>query len=910
MKPETRLQQAGFHVRKNDGLHVNWGVTSEVFTRSARYRQFIKEALLAAPDQPGVLAARLVALDAVPVSALQRIESQQGIPHVLPYGIGIGIEWSAEGSSRLDRRLLSAATLQAWPTIKPMVVQIQSEVLPGLPKDLEAGLGAFLACSETYGQVKNARAELERDSLAWWHETLPPSLFMHAADLMVLTALPRSTWARLQTLKVAISAEEIAPVIDVDVGATGEMLDAALESEGEDRGTFVLQTALDMLAEKASPVDGVNKRTWALNLLGLRSRGLVAGPKTALLLAWLADLCEHGTSQQSNPADTTVQLYARRTLIPLYHALAQHPLDLSQPDWSAARMTTLYEAVIRSQSPGNQGTVRSALASFHNFLVRHFDLPDLYRPLRTDAVETVPHAQVVWPHEVQRAIAWCEAHPDLRVGGAAALMLAIATEAPCRSEELQRLRCRNVRFCADAQGGFVELEIARAAINGRLKTLSSQRRLTLRSRDAVERLAKWLERRHQEGAPPDAYLFGDPALEGQRYKTSATTALANRMLRAATGAPDVSLHSLRHTVLSRRMAEQWNSHALLDINPLEVLAAEAGHATPLTTLLTYSHEYERGIRLWLDVALLEFVQLNSREAARATGVTSDSLRARASRSQTTIQEVSWRALRQIGTTTTFPMAAAGRAWVEPGPPAFVTRDAAALTLDVVMALLRSRVVEQVPGLTLARRHDLDPARLERWEHSLTLACVVRAKRVFPRKHQDLAEEAATLHQALQLMEIDLARLRQPKFAQLVDGLGHDLAPQTMHSAVQSWEHCHKGEHISLENANHALGLLRLLHACKVDPAQLRICLQSTPGSAESTQLRLLRQDVEDVFVATFGRHPRVEIKTFSRNRPSAYLQWDNPVQPGTLAGASGGSIAGLHAAMLCVKAYLLFKELS
>lgn len=908
MKPETRLQQAGFHIHKNDGLHVNWGVTPEVFKRSARLNRFIKEALLAAPNLPGVLAVRLVALDAVPVSALPRIEQQQGIPHVLPFGIGV--EWSAEGSSRLERRLLSAATLQAWPAIKPMVVQVHNEVLPDLPKDLEPSLDSFLSCSETYGQVKNARAELERDCLCWWHDALPPTLFMHAADMTVLTALRNETWARLQTLKVAVAAEETAAGLSTDVGATGEMLDAALESEGEDRGTFVLQTALDILAEKSSPVDGINKRTWALNLLGLRNRGLAAGPKTALLLAWLADLCEHGTSQQSNPADTTVQLYARRTLIPLYHALAQHPLDLSQPDWSATNMGALYEAVIRSQSPGNQGTVRSALASFHNFLVRHFDLPDLHRPLRTDSVDIVPHAQVVWTHELDRAITWCDTHPDLRLGGGAALMLSIAGEAPCRSEELQRLRCQNVRFCSDAQGAFIELEIAREAISGRLKTLSSQRRLTLRSGDTVERLKNWLERRHQEGATPASYLFGDPTLEGQRYKTSATTALANRMLRTATGALDVSMHSLRHTVLSRRMAELWNSHAVLDINPMEVLAAEAGHATPLTTLLTYSHNYEQGIRLWLDVAMQEFVQLNSREAARATGLSSDSLRARASRSQATIQEVSWRALRQIGTATAFPAAATDSAWVDPAAPAVAARDAVPLTLDVVMALLHSRVVDRIPILTLARRHDLDAAQLGLWESSLAHECMVRAKCIFPRKHQGYAQEVTTLHKALQLMGIDFARLRQAKFAQLVDGLGRGLATQTMHDAVQSWEQCHKGEHISLENTRHALGLLRLLRACKVDLAQLRICLQSKPGTAEPIQLALQRQEAEDVFIAALGRHPRIEVKTFSPNRPSAYLQWDNPVLPDTHAGASGGSIAGLHAAMLCVKAYLLFKELS
>ena len=35
-----------------------------------------------------------------------------------------------------------------------------------------------------------------------------------------------------------------------------------------------------------------------------------------------------------------------------------------------------------------------------------------------------------------------------------------------------------------------------------------------------------------------------------------------------------------------------------------------------------------------------------------------------------------------------------------------------MTLDVVMALLRSRVVDRVTPPTLAHRHDLDPARLD------------------------------------------------------------------------------------------------------------------------------------------------------------------------------------------------------
>ncbi len=894
MTPMKLLQEAGFEVLATEGKPARWGVSTEVYKRASRLRDFIREVLVADAGRIGLLAARLVALDAVPVHALVLIEEQVSAP--CQVNEDVALQWSPKNSARIERRLLSTLSLQAWPSGPLGTSALTAMSAHGLKQTLDV----FLKESAAYRAEKEPCVQLELDCLCWWHEVLPPSLFSHTSGLTVLSALPRSAWARLENGLVPTPTGQ-AQEADTDVGATGELLDAALQSHGEDKGTHVLQLALEFLSQKHSPIDGVNKRAWAQRMLDLQGRALAAGPCTALLIAWVADLCENGTIQQTNPADTTIELYTRRALIPLHGALAPMLRDAASIEWSPAKLAAIYEGLIASQSRGNQGTMRSALACFHDFLVRHFDIDPLHRPLRSDASEIVPHAQVVWPHEIARAIDWSDLHPDRQLAGAAALIIAIAAGAPVRSQELLHVRIRSVWLSSDSRGRYAEIEIARDARSGRLN-------LTLRDPATLERLQAWLTLRQKQGAPGDAYLFGDPNQIADRYRPGATIAFVHRLLKATTGDPHVRLHSLRHTAITTAMAEIWRSCSCTDINQIEVLAAHAGHATPVTTLATYAHCPEAGIRLWLDLGMAELVDLNHREVAAATGLKPDAVRARASRHRLTITELGWRLIRALKVPTRFERAQDSLTWKSAVPPEVDARYPGEVGFDVVLAILRGRLLQGIPHATLAQRHGLSVATLERWENDLARYATQRAHTIHPRKFGAYPSEVPDVQKALAMLDVDLPRLQQSKFQPLIEGLSKGQEEHLMLAAITSWERCHCGVHISLENEYQALDLLRLLSACGVDGHALRLCFQNPAGQSDG-QRRLMRQLAIDTFEAAYGIQPRKTEMQFSPTRPAAYLQWDSPTMPGREAGASGGSVAGLNAGMLALKAFLIFKKL-
>lgn len=140
------------------------------------------------------------------------------------------------------------------------------------------------------------------------------------------------------------------------------------------------------------------------------------------------------------------------------------------------------------------------------------------------------------------------------------------------------------------------------------------------------------------------------------------------------------------------------------------------------------------------------------------------------------------------------------------------------------------------------------------------------------------------------------------------GLSKGQDERLINEAITSWERCHRGVYISLEEGHQALDLLRLLSASGVDGHSLRLCFQN-PADQSDGQRRLMRLDAIDTFEAAYGIQPRKTEMQFSPTRPAAYLQWDSPMAPGREAGASGGSIAGLNASMVALKAFLIFTQL-
>lgn len=914
MAAKVNLSDAGFLVQHFQDQPTRWGVTSEVFKRHARFIHFIRETVDCRPDT-GCVAARLVGLDGIKPSHLKDIISQTAIPYRAMNGVAV--EWLALDPIRLERRLLSTITLKVWPSQQIDIAGPCVSPFSPLAMDVIEDLDKFLAASTAYRREKYPQRELELDAMCWWQEVLPSSLFGHCTEMLVLSALPRSALARLER-GLALAPTESSPSRTGDAGAAGDLIDAAMISQGHDRSTALIETVLDILKESISEVDGINKRHWATEIQKLTNRAINAGPRTALLLSWSAGMCESGTIDETNPADSTVSAYIRRALLPLHRVLCALSDDLESADWQAINLRMLYQQLVASQSTGNQPTMRAALSNFHHFLVDWLDIEPLRGPLPGVTSSAPVRAQIVWEHELNLAMQWATQHEDARMGSAVQVILGIAHEAPARAQELTRLKLCNVSFSEDDKGKFAEIEIARHAASGRLKTPSSQRRLIVRSEMLLKLLSEWIIARKNQGAPESAFLFGDPSNDAERYRPAATLALAAQLLKTVTGDPKISIHTLRHAAISNLIYKAWLNTSETDVNRIEVVAAHAGHASGLTTLQIYSHRYEHALRIWLYEALRERIEISSQAAACLLSLKPDVLRKRASRVTQDVNKFAWNLLLQSTNQMSALRASLPFNWCTPIRPESTPSVNKQLTVGVMESILDDYLGGTTIS-TLARRFDLDEDALKATLAKLIVLCNTQAQQVFPLKAARRTNPVVTLAGSLAALGIDFDRGHQAKYTVLKNGMELKVEDSQLKRGLESWERCYQGTYLAIDKPQDILGVLALLRLCAVDSNVLRLCIQSTgvrrlPTAAKvmpitaiemptNRNIALLVENVKQVFESVFPFSPEVTLVSHTRDRPNAYLQWDSKSGGGT----SGGATCGLSALMICVRAYLIQK---
>lgn len=916
MATKVKLSNAGFQVQQFQDQPTRWGVTSEVYKRQTRFIRFIHESMACKSDAPGCLAARMVAIDGIKPSHIQAIDAQNAVPYRTAHGIAI--DWLALEPMRWERRLLSSITLNAWPGQQLAITGPCVSPFPPLAMNPCTDLEKYLAACEPYRRVKSPLQELELDAMSWWQEVLPASLFGHCSETLVLSALPRSALARLEC-RLALAPTDAADVTFNDAGVASDLVDAAMVSQGPDNSTALIDTVLDILKKSTSEIDGVNKRHWSVEIQKLTNRAINAGPRTALLLAWAADMCESGTIEELNPADSTVSAYIRRALMPLHQVLIGLSDELEGSDWCADNLRMRYQQLVASQSTGNQATMRAALTNFHHFLVTWLDIEPLKTPLPGITPSAPVGAQVVWQHELDLAMQWAAEQDDRDMGMAAQIILGIAFEAPARAQELTRLRLCNLSFSKDDKGQFVEIEIARHAATGRLKTPSSQRRLLIRGPRLLALLANWLEQRKGQGAPNSAFLFGDPNDDSERYRPAATLALVSRLLKAVSGDPRISTHSLRHTAVSNLISEVWMSMSDIDINRTEVVAAHAGHASGLTTLGTYSHPYEHALRTWLDQALREHVEISSQVAADLLNLKSDTLRKHASRAAKDVSGYSWDVLLQLTKAMGAQRASLPFSWHTPLRPPNAPSSARELTVSVMESVLREALIGASVA-SLARRYRLDEQALDVTLTTLVTKCIAQAARVFPRKVSSRPTPLLKLASSLSVLGIDFERRSQSKYHAFAKGLDGRIEDSQLLRGLESWERCYRGIYVAAERPSEVLGLLSLLKSGNVAPTALRVCMQSSElaeacggddvsnpvnmAIAFDSEQVILREKVKRAFEAVFNSTPQITPVRTNRDVPLAYLRWDS----GAKTGRAAGTTAGLSAYMICIRAYLIYKE--
>lgn len=363
------------------------------------------------------------------------------------------------------------------------------------------------------------------------------------------------------------------------------------------------------------------------------------------------------------------------------------------------------------------------------------------------------------------------------------------------------------------------------------------------------------------------------------------------VLQAATGDDAVTFHSLSHAFVTNRVAALNAFLSAAEINPLDELAAEAGHFSVATSLRHYAHRIETVIRKAIDRAILASGFLKSHVMAKYSGVAAATLRQRARRAASDAPAAGWAAIEAAARAIKWPAAEFGVALREPVTPTWlgVARssdfpaainaliDLNAGLLPEVVALRAARPLEWVEGLAIAAadlmlKLELHPAR----------RCLDPLRP---------AEACRLIATPAHFYAITMRRARQARFAPLAAKL---VAPsESSLRAFGAWVRAYQAGHLSLEEFDVAQQLVGFLASADVPVRHLAICAHASADvQARIPALRGLFRSAYGVPVPVFWRQPE-------RGRPDLYLLWSSSQIKAEVAPppASCG-LDGMHALML------------
>lgn len=870
------------------GGQIGWSVGELVLTRANRFSQFQQAVAAPCEPSPEMVAARMVAFDGVSPHALRLLQDQNAKLH--PQGDQVSIEWIEAEPIRLERRLLSPMTLMAWP-------RATGDELIGL----KGFVGAFKKWLPRLGnpwKVVTAWEELREDQLCWLQEQVPGTLLGHLSGMAPMSALPRATWARRERCEpLRFEIEE--PVSDLS--ATVVLVQAALDAEGEHYSNAVIQMAEDVFTKAINlTLDGHIKRAWAMELGKLEGRLRRAHPAVSMIIAWAAHLCEAGTLEASNPAASTVKRYAKRAMAPLGMRLKELPTEIES--WDRDRLAEIYGDLMRQTTASSRAEMSAALGSFQAFMEEWLDIAPVPCPKGdwTPGKPTV-RSNVLWDHEIELALKMCDQCVDRRLGRMAMCCFLIAQENPLRIQDLLRLRICNIHAFTDALGGALEVEVVRDAGRGRLKTETSQRRLWMRNPESIKTIQAWTAFRVGEAAPIDALLFGERGNDHRVYRRAALHTFLNAVLKQVTGDPAVRFHHMRHSRISQELDALLCSVGTTDINRLEVLAADAGHSTPQTTLSVYSHIYERSLRMWLDLALMKQLSLTGRQAQDWLGEKANTLAQAGRRRQLSLAELVLERLSVNTSKLHIESVSHGFQWGQVTPPLTSQPRSVEITVYVVADAV-TRLAAGAPVQQVAELLDVMPQSVQMLADQLTAWLQQLASELYPRKF--LSVKTNNLPALLEQVGADTKRMFGDRLPKLRDYLSEQVPQELLMQAIQSWEMCGQGDHIAMGDRAPVRGVLSLLSATRMRPDAVCIACPKLP---DATQSAIALHSVTNMFMEEFRLAPIVESRDVRSGRSDIYLLLTTqPDKPQTSSAASANGV--LKAWLVACQAFLIFQR--
>ena len=387
---------------------------------------------------------------------------------------------------------------------------------------------------------------LLKDGLAWALSTMSPVFYGHISGISGLSALPRNVVAR-EVTKRALQTESVEALSQDDV--TTKAYIRAYEAAMLGKPPSVMhsgQFISELTRALKPPPTGSNssKRQHIFNeLIVLAAAVDEVDEACALLYIFALHLTLNGTLRLSMAAPDTPYSYIQSFAAAVQRELA----GLQIFGMGAEQYTNIFKKLL-SDSTSISSKKATGLKSFHLFLRANWNVPALPSSIFKVDIEAVVAANVVWPHELEKINTWLYAATPNRFNQQLQTAFAIASHTMVRISELLVLRIMNL---VD-EGSFFSIEIARNTIDGQEKSAEGRRRIEVREPKPVQQLREWLERRIKENASPNDYLFGNPSNCLKVADAGKMYFLMNQLLKAAAGDPNVSVHTLRHTVATQK----------------------------------------------------------------------------------------------------------------------------------------------------------------------------------------------------------------------------------------------------------------------------------------------------------------------------------------------------------------------
>ncbi|WP_341744117.1 tyrosine-type recombinase/integrase [Azonexus hydrophilus] len=846
VSPIRMTVSPGLRGRPYGPLAVSYGPQAlNAARRFERFQGGVLRGDIAFPSASVRLAASLIAFDGVATSGAL-IAALGACRYAYQWSNAYCIEW-LEHCGRVDRRHLSLWTCFAL--AQPNALSLAAEQVVEM---LDEHLAAV---AEHQNTAKHIDMLLE-DAQAWLSINLAGPWFSHAIGVVRLAALPRSVLAR-ENSKMALRTVSASPAETKNLADTaiGMSLDSYLSGDAQDGGYWLVDEIMASLPANAS------RPTMVKNLLGISVKH-GKGAISSLILAWATDLAESGTQGDAEISPRTVSKYVRS----IAHDLLDEFRGKSLESLEAEYFDGAYRRIIDSKSPGTQRNCASALASWHFFLECWLDIDPRTQSLHRDLPESIPKANVIWPHEMKTISDWfAQACHESRLNCQAEVAFAIASTIRVRTNEIVKLRIKNVRLIGEA----VEIEICTANTDGGMKSKNGRRTQCIECPVTSVLVRSWKQRRQEELALPDDYLFGDPQHPGRLHCPGQMQSLLNRVLKDATGDRSVSIHSLSHSWATNRFMDVSLNPSGIDVNAFDSLSVEAGHGDATMTFKNYVHRFEDAMRKEIDTAIA--ARIRWPEIKPFVSLSHASYRQRISRQirgEVKVGEGQFKLglIRACLPTIDLP-SAHSETDVEDAVSTALSSHRIAMSLALVIDVLtdiESGIGTATVALRSCRRTE-EITHIAAHARNLLEKLGNRYSRLTTRCFDTVDELRIALDHAHG--KIDFAKIRQKKLRTLRELLGNRFDEPDFRDAIHSWFECYEHGCVSLAHPSRSAALLRLLKTAGIPISSIGIFHNPI---ANRQSVRLL-QEVEAVFMQEFGLFPGTKECAVRGARPPVYL---------------------------------------